>query len=190
MDKMLENYTLQGSLLDILTYPNPVLTTKASTVNDFDDNLKQLTHNMLYTMYHAPGIGLAGPQIGISKRIFVLDIDYDREETSEDSGKYTLENFNPKVFINPVIIKTEGKINYQEGCLSLPGIYEDVSRYEHITVEYQDTDGNPHSIDADQLLSICIQHENDHLDGIVFIERLSMLKKNFLKKKLLKGQRS
>ena len=140
-------------------------------------------------MYHAPGIGLAAPQIGISKRIFVIDVDYDREETEDDSGEFNLSNFNPKVFINPVIKEKNGEITYQEGCLSLPGIYEDVKRYENIVVEYQNTDGEKKEISADELFSICIQHENDHLDGIVFIDRLSGLKKNFFKKKLLKQKR-
>jgi len=140
-------------------------------------------------MYKAPGIGLAAPQIGLSKRIFVLDVDYTREETSEDSGEYILADFNPQIFINPKIIDKEGEIIYQEGCLSLPDIYEDVKRFETIHVEYQDTKGQSHKIEAHELLSICIQHENDHLDGIVFIDRLSNLKKTFFKKKLIKAKK-
>lgn len=189
MEKLLENYTLDGELLNIHTYPDPVLTTVAEEVTEFDSNLKSLCKNMLYTMYHAPGIGLAAPQIGLSKRIFVIDIDYQREETSEDSGEYTLSDFNPKIFINPKISSKEGEITYQEGCLSLPGIFEDVKRFEKIEVEYQNTDGEIQKISADELLSICIQHENDHLDGIVFIERLSNLKKSFFKKKLIKAKK-
>ncbi len=188
MEKMLENYSLSGDKLEIVTYPDPVLSKVAEEVTEFNDELRELCLNMLNTMYHAPGIGLAAPQVGVSKRIFVLDVDFTRDETSEGSGEYTLSNFNPKIFINPKITQKDGVVDYQEGCLSLPGIYEDVKRAEKIIVEYQDTEGKHHSIEAHELLSICIQHENDHLDGIVFIERLSMLKKNFLRKKLLKSK--
>ena len=165
MEKILENYELKGKELDIITYPDPVLTTIATEVTEFDENLKELCIDMLYTMYHAPGIGLAAPQIGLSKRLFVIDVDFSREETQEDSGEYVLSNFNPRIFINPKIIKTEGETTYQEGCLSLPDIYEDVKRYDSVEVEYQDTDGNTHTTEAKELFSICIQHENDHLDG-------------------------
>ncbi len=140
---------------------------------------------MLYTMYNAPGIGLAAPQIGLSKRIFVIDINYDRE-MDEETGAAALSNFSPRVFINPKIKEKDGQTTYQEGCLSLPGIYEDVKRFERIVVEYQNTDGETLEMEAEELLSICVQHENDHLDGIVFIDRLSGLKKNFFKKKLIK----
>ncbi len=189
MEKILENYKLEGELLNIHTYPDPVLTTVAKEVTDFNDELQTLCLNMLYTMYHAPGIGLAAPQIGLSKRIFVIDTDYDREETEEDSGVYDLSNFNPRIFINPKFIETEGETTYQEGCLSLPGIFEDVKRFDNITIEYQNLSGEKQQIKADDLLSICIQHENDHLEGIVFIERLSQLKKTFLKKKLIKAKK-
>jgi peptide deformylase len=189
MDEITQNYKLDGELLNIHTYPDPILTQVADEVTNFDENLKKLCKDMLYTMYHAPGIGLAAPQVGIGKRIFVIDVDYTREETSEGSGEYTLSNFNPQIFINPVIKNKEGQISYQEGCLSLPGVYEDVKRFENISVDFQDTDGNSHSIDASELFSICIQHENDHLDGIVFIEKLSPLKRNFFKKKLIKAKK-
>lgn len=191
MESVTENYIFEGELLNIHTYPDPVLTTVAEEVKpeEFTEELKALCKNMLYTMYNAPGIGLAAPQIGISKRIFVIDVDYEREEVSEDSDEYRLRNFNPRVFINPRFTKKDGETTYQEGCLSLPGIYEDVKRFKEINVEFQDTDGNFHKIEADELLAICIQHENDHLDGIVFIERLSALKKNFFKKKLAKEKK-
>ncbi len=189
METVIENYKLEGELLNIHTYPDPVLTKVADEVTDFDENLKSLCKNMLYTMYNAPGIGLAAPQIGLSKRIFVVDIDYSREETAEDSGEFTLGDFNPRIFINPIIKVKDGEIKYQEGCLSLPGVYEDVKRFEKIVVEYQDTNGDKHELEAEELLSICIQHENDHLDGIVFLERLSPLKKSFFKKKLMKAKK-
>ena len=146
---------------------------------------------MLYTMYQAPGIGLAAPQVGKSLRIFVLDIDYEREKITKADGKteYKLTNLNPLIFINPTIKNKEGEMSYEEGCLSLPGLYEEVKRFESIVVEYQDLEGNSQQMTGTNLLSVCIQHENDHLDGVIFLERLSFIKRNFLTKKYLKGQK-
>jgi peptide deformylase len=184
----LENYELHGNELPILTYPDPILSKKAVDVTEFTPELEQLVTDMLYTMYHAPGIGLAAPQVGKGLRLFVLDVDYDRETVTNSAGKEEtrLSNFRPMVFINPVITGTSGTTTYEEGCLSVPGVYEEVKRYQSIHVKYLDVKGQQHELEADDLLSICIQHENDHLDGIVFIERLSNLKKNFYKKKILK----
>lgn len=184
----IENYELKGEKLPILTYPDPILTKVAVPVTTFDKELEKLVEDMLFTMYHAPGIGLAAPQIGKSIRLFVMDVDFDREEVTTASGKTEMRysNFNPRVLINPVIKGSGDKILYEEGCLSVPGVYEEVKRFEHITVDYQDLQGNKQTMEADELLAICLQHENDHLDGIVFIERLSNLKKQFYKKKLLK----
>ncbi len=189
MELVTKDYKFEGDLLEIVTYPDPVLTTVAKEVETFNDELKTLCKNMIYTMYHAPGIGLAAPQIGLSQRIFVVDVDFTREETYEDSDEFEYADFNPRIFINPKFITQDGEIKYQEGCLSLPGIFEDVKRFENIKLQYQDTDGNKHTLDADGLLSICIQHEYDHLEGIVFIDRLSNLKKSFFKKKLIKAKR-
>lgn len=184
----IENYELSGNGLEILTYPNPVLAKVAEAVTEFGAELEHLVKEMLYTMYHAPGIGLAAPQIGKGLRLFVLDIEYDRETITNSSGKEEtrLSGFKPMVFINPIITGTSGTTTYEEGCLSVPGVYEEVKRHKTIHVKFQDLKGNTHELHADDLLSICIQHENDHLDGIVFIERLSNLKKNFYKKKILK----
>lgn len=184
----LEKYELKGELIPIITYPDPALSQVAKVVTDFNKNLQYLVKNMLFTMYQAPGIGLAAPQVGEGIRLFVLDVDFDREEVTTASGKeeFRLSAFNPKVFINPIITGTSGTIVYEEGCLSVPGVYEEVKRHKSIHVKYQDLQGNFHELEADDMLSICIQHENDHLDGIVFIERLSNLKKNFYKKKMLK----
>lgn len=184
----LDNYKLNGEKLPIVTYPDPVLSQVAEPVTEFGPKLKSLVKDMLFTMYHAPGIGLAAPQVGKSIRLFVMDVDYDRETVTNASGteEVRLSGFNPKVFINPVITGTEGTTTYEEGCLSVPGVYEEVKRHKAIHVKYQDLDGKEHEMEADDLLSICIQHENDHLDGIVFIERLSNLKKNFYKKKMVK----
>ncbi len=187
-EEFLENYSLSGEKLEIYTYPSPVLKQVAKPVEKFDEDLKKLVNDMLYTMYYAPGIGLAAPQIGISERIFVMDIDYNREEVTRADGTrdYELSNFHPRVFINPKIEKISGEILYEEGCLSVPGIYEEVKRSEQIKVTYQDLDGNEQTLEVDGLLSVCIQHENDHLDGIVFLERLSTLKRNFLTKRYMK----
>ena len=184
----LENYKLKGEHLSIVTYPDPILSRAAEPVTDFTKDLEHLVKDMLFTMYHAPGIGLAAPQIGQSIRLFVLDVDYERETVTNSSGKeeVRLSDFNPQVFINPVITGTSGSTTYEEGCLSVPGVYEDVKRFQTIHVKYQDLKGNFHEIVADDMLAICLQHENDHLDGIVFIERLSNLKKNFYKKKMIK----
>ncbi len=184
----IENYEFKGTLLPIVTYPDPVLSKVAVPVTVFDKDLENLVMDMLYTMYHAPGIGLAAPQIGKSIRLFVMDVDYDREEVTTADGKEEMRytNFNPMVLINPVIKSSGEKILYEEGCLSVPGVYEEVKRFEHIKVDYQDLQGNKHSMEADELFAICVQHENDHLDGVVFIERLSNLKKQFYKKKLAK----
>lgn len=189
-NNFLENYTLEGEKLPIFTYPAPILKKVAAPVTEFNDELHKLIKNMLYTMYHAPGIGLAAPQVGSSLRFFVLDIWYDREKITHADGReeYRLSEFNPMVFINPVFKNKSGEIVHEEGCLSVPGIYEDVKRAELVTVEYQDIFGDRHEIEADELLSVCLQHENDHLDGIVFIERLSFLKKQLLEKKFLKQQ--
>ncbi len=188
-EQLLENYELKGELLPIHTYPDPVLTRVADEVTEFNEELEELCINMLFTMYKAPGIGLAAPQIGVSKRIFVIDVDYEREETQEGLGDFSLSNFKPMIFINPTFKEKQGETIYQEGCLSLPGIYEDIKRFESIVVEYQDTKGEKHSMEADDLLSICIQHENDHLDGVVMIDRMSKLKKSFFKKKLIKAKK-
>lgn len=179
-----------GELLNIHTYPDPVLTKKAVPVTEFNQELKKLCDNMLFTMYQAPGIGLAAPQVGQSIRLFVLDVDYKREPVvlADGSEDFNLSDFNPKIFINPVLKDGEGEIIYQEGCLSVPGIYEDVTRLEKITVDYQDVEGRKQSFTAEGLLAICIQHEFDHLEGIVFIEKLSTFKKNFIKKKLIKNK--
>lgn len=182
-------YPSGATKLDIVLYPDPVLKTKGEEITSFDKELKELSQNMLLTMYHAPGIGLAGPQIGISKRIFVLDVDYDRDCIDEENNHYQLSNVNPLVFINPVLRDLEGETTYQEGCLSIPDIFDDVKRFETLVVDYQDIHGNDQSMSADGLLSICIQHENDHLDGILFIEKLSKLKFEFYRKKMIKEKK-
>jgi peptide deformylase len=186
----LKDYVLQGEKLNIIKYPNPILKKKASDVLVFDEELRVFIKNLLFTMYNSKGIGLAAPQIGKSLRIFVLDIDYQKEKiTNPDGSESTiLKNFNPQVFINPNFIKKEGEIICEEGCLSLPGIFEEVRRSKNIKVEYFDMWGNIMTCEAEGLHAVCIQHENDHLEGIIFLERLSLLKRNLLKKKFIKNQ--
>src|SRR5210317_2522871 len=177
METVLESnkeYTLEGERLKIFTFPSPILKKKAKEVDVFDEELQELVKNMLYTMYLSPGIGLAAPQIGLSKRIFVIDTQYKRNKKINAEGNEEIEysHFSPMVFINPVL-ETYGEIiNWEEGCLSVPGVYEEVKRKEFVKVRYQDIHGKPQVIEAKELLSICIQHENDHLDGIIFIEKL------------------
>ncbi len=187
----LENYELSGERLEVFKFPAPVLKKIATPIIKFDQELETLARNMLFTMYHSPGIGLAAPQVGASIRLFVIDIWYNREKVTlaDNTEEYRLDGFSPMVFINPVFKKKEGELIHEEGCLSVPGIYEDVKRSESVTMEYQDLKGNVHTIEADELLAVCLQHEFDHLEGKLFIERLSLLKRQFIQKKFLKKQK-
>lgn len=161
--------------LDILHFPDPRLRTRAEPVTEVDEALRQLADDMLETMYAAPGIGLAATQVNVHKRILVLDV-------SED-------NSLPMVFINPEILSEQGREEMDEGCLSVPGIYETVSRAESIRVRALDRNGDTFEMDADGLLAVCIQHEIDHLDGKLFVDYLSSLKRERIRKRLLKQQR-
>ncbi len=186
--EFLSNYSLDGEWIDILVYPAPVLLKKAIAVTEFNEELELLCKNMLYTMYKSPGIGLAAPQIGKSIRLFVMDVTYNREEITNADGEddYKLSDFAPQVFINPEIIERDGEILYEEGCLSVPGVYEEVKRNSYVVLKYQNLLGEELTLEADELLAVCIQHELDHLDGIVFLEKLSLLKRNLYKKKFIK----
>ena len=160
--------------LKIIKYPDPFLKQKCLPVTSFDKELKILTDNMLKTMYESEGIGLSAIQIGVLKRIIVIDI--------------TEELKKPLILINPVITPSNGKfLEFKEGCLSFPGIYESVKRNEEIAVDYNSIEGKKLSMKATGLLSICIQHEVDHLEGVVFLDRLSGLKRNRDEKKFLKN---
>lgn len=163
------------ALLPILNYPDPRLYTVAAPVAAVDDNVKSLVRNMAQTMYAAPGIGLAATQVNVHKRVIVIDI----SETRDDL----------LVLINPEIIWREGVQEYEEGCLSVPGIYDYVERSAKIRVRALDADGNTFEHDAEGLLAVCIQHEMDHLEGKVFVEYLSRLKQTRIRAKMLKQQR-
>ena len=159
--------------LKIIKYPDPFLKQKCLPVTSFDKELKILADNMLKTMYESEGIGLSAIQIGVLKRIIVIDI--------------TEELKKPLILINPVITPSNSKfLEFKEGCLSFPGIYESVKRNEEIAVDYNSIEGKKLSMKATGLLSICIQHEVDHLEGVVFLDRLSGLKRNRAEKKFLK----
>jgi peptide deformylase len=161
--------------LNILEFPDRRLRTVAKPVAHVDDGLRVLIDDMFETMYAAPGIGLAASQVDVHQRLLVLDV-------SENSD-------TPMVFINPEILASDGEQVYQEGCLSVPGIYADVHRAEHITVRALDRDGQPFECDAHGVLAVCIQHEMDHLAGKLFVDYLSPLKREMVKKKLAKARR-
>jgi len=163
------------ALLHILQYPHPGLREKAQPISVFEKSITQLANNMLETMYDAPGIGLAATQINQAKQLIVIDI----SETKD----------NPLVIINPVIVEQSGEVLNEEGCLSFPGIYANVRRAEQVSLDYQDINGEKQHLDADGLLAICIQHEMDHLQGKVFVDYLSSLKRNRIRKQLEKKQR-
>ncbi len=164
------------ALLPILRYPDPRLKTVATLVTQFDDALVKLTKDMAETMYDAPGVGLAATQVNVHKRVIVIDV-------SED-------NSNLMVFINPEIVQasTQSKV-YEEGCLSVPGIYEKVERPDTVTVRAQNVKGEWFEMECDELLAVCIQHEMDHLAGKVFVEYLSQLKQTRIKTKMKKQEK-
>ena len=163
------------ALLNILHYPDERLHTVARPVDVVDDALRRLIDDMAETMYAAHGIGLAATQIDCHRRLVVIDLSEEHDDLL--------------VLINPVITRKAGETVYEEGCLSVPGIYDKVTRAETVTVEALDRNGQPFSLDAEGLLAICIQHEIDHLDGKVFVEYLSPLKQSRIKAKLVKRAR-
>ncbi|ORU92674.1 MAG: peptide deformylase [Cycloclasticus sp. symbiont of Bathymodiolus heckerae] len=156
--------------LEILHFPDKRLRTKAREINTVDEALRLFIDDMFETMYEAPGIGLAATQVNFHKRLMVIDVSEEKDE--------------PLCFINPVITHKEGVEVMQEGCLSVPGFYEDVERAENITVTALDKHGEPFELTTGDLLAVCIQHEIDHLDGKLFVDYLSPLKRNRIRKKL------
>jgi peptide deformylase len=162
----------------ILTAPDPRLKTISQPVGVVDDELRRLMDDMLETMYDAPGIGLAAIQIGVPKRVIVMDL----------AGKD--EEPHPRYFVNPEIVwVSEETSSYNEGCLSVPEVYDDVERPAKIRVRYLDYDGSQKEIEADGLLATCLQHEMDHLKGVLFIDHLSMLKRGMIVRKLTKAKK-
>ena len=166
------------ALLPILEFPDPRLRTKAALIDAAEVTtpaFQELLDNMFETMYDAPGIGLAASQVDVHQRFMVIDI-------SEEKNQ-------PQVFINPELSDKLGEQVYQEGCLSVPGIFADVTRADEVTVRFLDRQGQPQELRADGLLAVCIQHEMDHLDGKLFVDYLSPLKREMVRKKLAKAQR-
>ena len=162
--------------LEILHFPDDRLRKIAKPVSEVDDNIRQLVDDMFETMYEAPGIGLAATQVNVQKRVVVIDVSHEKEQ--------------PLCLINPEIIAKDGVEQHEEGCLSVPGIYETVERAEHIKVKALDRDGNPFELETGDLLAVCIQHEIDHLDGKLFVDYLSALKRNRIRKKLEKQKKA
>jgi len=163
------------AILDILHYPDKRLRTVAKPVETVDDSIKKLVDDMFETMYEAPGIGLAATQVNVHQQVIAIDI-------SEEKNQ-------PLCLINPVIIAEEGTETCDEGCLSVPDVYETVERAEKVTVKALDQNGDEFTLEADELLAVCIQHEIDHLKGKLFVDYLSPLKLQRIKKRLLKSQR-
>ncbi len=165
-------------IFDIVKYPDPVLSKRGAAVTVFDEKLKTLVEDMFESMYAAHGIGLAAPQIGISQRLTVIDISFKK---------------NPEekiVLINPEVIEKKGKQYEEEGCLSLPEIREKVNRAAWVKVRAQDVEGNWFEIEGEELLARALQHEIDHLDGVLFIDRLSRLKRDLVKRQIKKMQKN
>ncbi len=169
------------ALLDILTYPDPRLKKKSVPVDGVTDRTRKLIDDMFETMYSAEGVGLAAPQIGVLERIIVVDCG-----PREDEEKSPLTPREPIALINPVIVTRDGKTSWQEGCLSVPEYTDEVERAQTVTVQGLDRDGQSIEIPADGLLSVCLQHEIDHLDGVLFVDRLSRLKQELLRKRVKK----
>jgi peptide deformylase len=160
----------------ILEFPDQRLRTRAQPVTQFDAELGQLIDDMFETMYAAPGIGLAATQVDVHKRVLVIDVSEARNE--------------PLVFINPAILSREGVAETEEGCLSVPGIFDEVKRAAKVRVRSQDRDGAVLERDFEDVLAVCIQHEMDHLEGILFVDHLTALKRNIILRKLLKAKKS
>ncbi|MEJ7847654.1 MAG: peptide deformylase [Pyrinomonadaceae bacterium] len=167
------------SLLDIVHYPEPVLLTVGKPVGeeDFDPGLENIVENMFETMYQAAGVGLAAPQVGISKRFFVMDVPVEGES-------------NKLAFINPEIITVEGEQIGEEGCLSFPGLSQVIKREMRVIVRAQDVRGEKFEMDLDDLAARCVLHETDHCDGIVFLDRMTLLKREMAKRKIRRLQKT
>lgn len=164
--------------LEILEFPDPRLRTVAKPVAEVDDRIRQLVDDMFETMYAAPGVGLAATQVNVHERVVVIDVSDDQSQ--------------PMVFINPevTVLDAETLRDYDEGCLSVPGFYETVSRPERVRVDALDRDGKPFTLEPDGLLAVCIQHELDHLNGKLFVDYISPIKRQRIRKKLEKQQRA
>jgi peptide deformylase len=163
------------AILQVLHYPDPRLRNKAQPVETVDDSVRKLIDDMFETMYEAPGIGLAATQVNVAKRVIVIDISNDKSQ--------------PLCLVNPVITRRDGSEVMEEGCLSVPGIYDEVERADEIEVQALDRNGQPFTMVSSGLLGVCIQHEIDHLDGKLFVDYLSEVKRGRIRKKMEKLRR-
>lgn len=163
------------TIRSILHYPDKRLRIAGKPVTDFGPELQSLIDDMAETMYAAPGVGLAAPQIGVSQRLFIVDVAVGDDEPTD-----------LRVFINPEIVNTDGITSYEEGCLSFPGIREEIERAARVTVRALDRHGKPFELEADGLLAIAIQHENDHLEGRLMVDRMSILKRRMVHRAMTK----
>ena len=194
MKGKLAAYLVPMAIREILEVPDPRLKIVSSPVTEFDEDLKTLVADMFETMYDAPGIGLAAIQIGVPKRVLVIDLQPEDEDAEPvpcnhdgHAHHHRPTRKEPRVFVNPEILDPAPELaTYQEGCLSVPDIYADVDRPATCRVRYQDLEGNFHEEQLDGLMATCIQHEMDHLEGILFIDHLSRLKRQMVLKKLQK----
>jgi peptide deformylase len=168
-------YGPRMAIRPILTYPDPLLREVAQPVTQFDDALKQLVEDMAETMYDAPGVGLAANQIGVLQRVFVIDI------AGED------EPSDLKVFVNPELVSLDGVQNWQEGCLSFPGVSEEIKRAERVHVRAQNERGEFFELQADGLLAVALQHENDHLNGVLMVDKFNAIKRRMIGKKVARA---
>ncbi len=170
--------TLRTMILPILKYGAPELLRKSEPVTEFNRELKTLADNMLETMYAAPGVGLAAPQVGVNRRLIVIDIDHDGEEGG------------PFVLVNPTITDESGSQQSEEGCLSIPGFTARVERPGRVVVEARDLEGEPISLQGVDVLAVVLCHEIDHLDGILYLERISRIRREIIKRKIKKMMRA
>ena len=163
------------ALLEILHYPDPRLRNRAKRVTEVTDEIRRLVDDMIETIHAAPGIGLAATQVNVAKRVITVDVSEERNQ--------------PLALINPEVIEQRGQVELEEGCLSVPGVYEVIQRAEWIKAKAWDRSGEPFEIEAEGLLAVCIQHEVDHLEGKLFVDYLSQLKRRRIRKKAFKQQR-
>jgi peptide deformylase len=177
--------------MEILTFPNNAL---RKIAEDYDlkgesekTKITELIEEMAKTMYEANGVGLAAPQVGISKKLFIIDVEQ-KIEKDEDGEVISRTPGQLLVFINPEIIEKEGSVTYEEGCLSVPGVYEEVKRAEKVTIKYYDEHFNTKTRTAEDFLAVAIQHEYDHLEGKLFIDKLPVVKRTIVKNRILKGK--
>lgn len=175
-------------ILDLVLSPDPLLKEVSHKVEKVDKELQTFMKNMLETMYHQHGVGLAAVQVGMLKRILVMDVDYNAEPTSDlNDTKFSISNQNPRFLVNPEIIESSSSLStFKEGCLSFPGARSNITRPKEVTVKYLDFNGDEKIENMTGLLATCVQHEIDHLNGITFVDHISKIKRDMIIKKMAK----